>query len=220
VVCQRKKTVTLRVGPTCRKKETKVVDFAAFAATSHLDALETGLTGRLGTAEHELGLVCPKAPTRTFVPAVVTGNGFRVVEGCRTFDGDPARCNAAYEALQGEPVSCVHYGGACNPCYFNLEDSGACQNACAPVDCPGAPTRTYRGSAHDRLCEAQPTQAECETAFVVNDLSDEIAGFAATLLLERRHVEVRDVHVRRCVRQRLPLAVDKQRPRHPIPRYG
>jgi hypothetical protein len=181
VVCQRKKRVTLRAAK-CRKKEQLVADTAQLALGSDLSAAESDAGKRLDAIENEVGLTCLKAATRNFSmkfsPDSLEAQSapFIRVDACRAFDGDPAKCNGAFESGLGwssayiAATSCFYHGGRCWPCDGNLEGSGACVNECNPPLCANAPTRKYVGRTFN--CSYIKDQATCEASFSARDFPD------------------------------------------------
>jgi hypothetical protein len=90
------------------------------------------------------------------------------VDACHAFDGDPAKCNSAFESGLGwdsayiAPTSCFYHGGRCWPCSeYTFENSGACVNECNPPLCANTPTRKFIGDN----CTYIMDQATCEASF-------------------------------------------------------
>jgi hypothetical protein len=186
VICQRKKRVSLRAGTTCKKKEQLVADTAQLALGSDLNTVESDAGKRLDALENEVGLTCLKAATRNFSmkfsPNSVEAQSapFIRTDACRAFDGDPAKCNGAFESGLGwssayiAPTSCFYHGGRCWPCDGSLESSGACVNECNPPLCANAPTRKYvgRASGGGDNCSFIKDQATCQASFAAQLFAD------------------------------------------------
>jgi len=168
IVCQKKKTVRLRPGPTCKKKEQKVADLGILAGADRVGATAGALEARLQTLDAVLGLQCEGAPAKTFVGTTVAGVPPVRTDGCRALGSNQAACEAAFERSGHTAVSCVFYKGRCLPCGGALLPAAVCMNACRPFQCPGAPSRTYRGDQFFHACESQKSQADCEASFEVD----------------------------------------------------
>jgi hypothetical protein len=189
VICQKvspkgKVTVKLQPGPSCKGKGfTVMVDLGQLAAKSDLTAASTQIDATSkhldaveGTVGNEIGLKCVGAPTRTFAPKFASTSGENAgapniqTDGCRAFDGDATKCNAAFETGLGfnsgfiYASSCFFYAGRCFPCSeYTFESDGACVNVCNPPLCPNAPSRVFVGG--DQACSTIKTLADCEKSF-------------------------------------------------------
>ena len=98
--------------------------------------------------------------SRTLIPGG-PGN-----EGCHTYDGNQAQCEASYIVGGSGPTSCYFDSGDCNGCGPNNEGL-ACANVCQPAKiCAGDRGRIYVGGSGTGACHVFDSDpASCNNAF-------------------------------------------------------
>jgi len=98
--------------------------------------------------------------SRTLIP------GGPANQGCRTYDGDAANCDASYIIGGNGPTSCyIDGGGDCEGCGPNNEGLD-CTNACLPAPFCAPSRPIFLGGSGNAACqEFNGDAAQCNTAY-------------------------------------------------------
>ena len=104
-------------------------------------------------------------------------------EGCHTFDGNQAQCEASYIIGGTGPTSCYFDSGDCNGCGPSNEGL-ACSNLCQPAKiCAGDRGRIYVGGAKTGACHVFDSDpASCNNAFAKSNSPS--VGFTSCFVAE------------------------------------
>ncbi|HEV7734538.1 MAG TPA: hypothetical protein VGR62_20360 [Candidatus Binatia bacterium] len=116
-------------------------------------------------ADSQIATTCTNSCLPCQDGARITFAGGSFPDSCRTYDGNQATCETAYQlASNGIPLTCFYAAGECHVCGVAERLSNACTNSCVTCDDPARTTYT-NGFGDDGCVALSENETACESTW-------------------------------------------------------